>query len=121
MIKNIRVEAYASLPRDGGGLRVDAHFLELAHVAPQLERADLEQVAEKHPPLQAVLEAQPQLVVFFGFACGDSHGIELLKHCYPPRCLEPSIPAQRTPGLLLDHPALEAVALLIRVDPFAQP
>src|SRR5687767_12811258 len=27
MIKNIRVEAYASLPRDGGGLRVDAHFL----------------------------------------------------------------------------------------------
>src|SRR5688572_33116890 len=83
MIKNIGVEANASRPGDGRGLGIDAHLLELAHVAPQLERADLEQVAEEHAPFQAVLEAQPELVVVFRFAGGDSHRVELLQHVAP--------------------------------------
>src|SRR5258706_13200198 len=87
MIKNIRVEAYAAFPGDGRRFRVDAHLLELAHVAPELEGADLEQVAEKHAPLQAVLEAKPQLVILLRLARRDSHRIELLKHVAPPRCL----------------------------------
>src|SRR5262245_12942818 len=86
MIKNILVEAYPTLPGDGRRLRIDAHFLELAHVAPQLERADLEQVAEEHPPLQPVLEAKPQLVVILRLARRDSHRVVLLKHVAPPRC-----------------------------------
>src|SRR5687768_16512226 len=84
MIKNIRVEANASRPSDGRGLGVDAHLLELAHVAPQLEGADLEQVAEEHPAFQPVLEAQPELVILFRLACCYSHRIELLKHVLPP-------------------------------------
>src|SRR5262249_54151378 len=85
MIKNIRVEANASFPGDGRGFRVDAHLLELAHVAPELEGADLEQVAEEHPALQPVLEAKPQLIVFLRLARRDSHRVELLKHVAPPR------------------------------------
>src|SRR5688572_10031599 len=63
MIKNIRVEADAALPGHRRGLRINRHLLELAHVAPLLERADLQQVAEEHPAFQSVLEAKPQLVV----------------------------------------------------------
>ena len=68
MIEDIRVEAYTAFPGHRRGFRIDAHFLELAHVAPQLEGADLEQVAEEHAALQSVVEAQPQLVVFFRLA-----------------------------------------------------
>src|SRR5687767_3101662 len=94
MIKNISIEANASLPGDGRGLGVDAHLLELAHVAPQLEGADLEQVAQEHPALQPVLEAQPELVIFFRLACCYSHRIELLKHVVTPsRSVFHSIPA----------------------------
>src|SRR5687768_5490719 len=84
MIKNIRVEAYAAFPGDGRGFRIDAHLLELAHVAPQLERADLEQVAEKHAAFETVLEAQPQLVIVFCLARRYPHGVEFLKHVIPP-------------------------------------
>src|SRR5260221_8171462 len=85
MIKNIRVEANAAFPGHGCRFRIDAHFLELAHVAPELEGADLEQVAEEDASLQAVLEAKPQLIVFFRLAGRDSHRIELLKHVAPLR------------------------------------
>src|SRR3954465_9034042 len=86
LIEDIAVEPDAALPGDGGGVGIDADFLELAHVAPQLERADLEQVAEEHAALEAVLEAQPELVVFLGLACGDSmHFVPLLFHLAPPR------------------------------------
>src|SRR6185503_5130403 len=85
MIKNIGVKAYPALPRHGRGIRVDAHLLELAHVAPELESADLEEIAEEHAALKPVLEAQPQLVVFFRLACCYSHRIELLEHVAPPR------------------------------------
>src|SRR3954466_5839951 len=73
LIEDIAVEPDAPLPGDGGGVGIDADFLELAHVAPQLEGADLEEVAEEHAALEAVLEAQPQLVVFFRPAVDDLH------------------------------------------------
>src|SRR4030095_7631808 len=79
MIEDVSAQAYPAFPSHGGGFRVDAHFFELAHVAPQLEGADLEQVAEEHAALQPVLEPQPQLVVFLGLARGDSHGV-VLRH-----------------------------------------
>src|SRR3989337_1529563 len=79
MIEDIGVEAYTALPGHGRRFRIDADFLELAHVAPQLEGADLEQVAEEHPALEPVLEAQPQLVVLFRPAFGDPvHLVPLL-------------------------------------------
>src|SRR6478752_4340137 len=68
MVKDVGVQANTSIPGNGGGFRIDAHFLELAHVAPQLEGADLEQVAEEHAPFEAVFELRPQLVVFLGLA-----------------------------------------------------
>src|SRR4051794_34894082 len=80
MIENIRVKSNAAFPSDRRGLGIDAHFLELAHVAPELERADLEQVAEEHAPFQAVLEAQPQLVIVLGLAGGDPHLVPFLFH-----------------------------------------
>src|SRR2546421_3677995 len=86
LIENIAVEPDAALPGDGRGVRIDAHLLELAHIPPQLERADLEQVAEEHAALESVLEAQPQLVVLLGLACRNSmHLIPLLFHVAPPR------------------------------------
>src|SRR3954471_11766856 len=84
MIENIRVKSNAAFPGDRRALRIDAHFLELAHVAPQLERADLEQVAEEHAAFQAILEAQPQLVIVLGLARGDSHLVPFLFHVVPP-------------------------------------
>src|SRR3989440_1827538 len=85
LIENIAVEPDAALPGDGRGVRIDAHLLEFAHIAPQLEGADLEQVAEEHAALESVLEAQPQLVVLLGLACRDSmHLIPLLVHVAPP-------------------------------------
>src|SRR5436190_18000038 len=85
MIKNIRVQSYTTFPGNGRGLRVDAHLLELAHVAPKLEGADLEQVAEEHAAFQPVLEAQPQLVVLLRLASRDSHLVPFLVHVPPPR------------------------------------
>src|SRR5688572_29380365 len=73
MVKDIGIETDAARPGDRRRLRVDAHLLELAHVPPQLEGADLEQVAEEHAPLYAVLEAQPQPVIFLRLALGDAH------------------------------------------------
>src|SRR5688572_6974102 len=88
MIEDIGVEAYTAFPGHGRRFRIDADFLELAHVAPQLERADLEQVAEEHPALEPVLEAQPQLVVLFRPAFGDAmHLSPLLFHVAPPAFL----------------------------------
>src|SRR5690606_29994659 len=81
MIEDIRVKANTTFPGDGRRLRIDAHFFELANVAPQLEGADLEQVAEKHPPLQSVFEAQPQLVILLRPAFGDPvHLVPFLRH-----------------------------------------
>src|SRR5688572_23493051 len=80
MIEDVGVQAYAAFPGHGRGGGVDADFLELAHVPPQLESADLKQVAEEHAALQPVLEAQPQLVVLFGLAGGDSHLVPFLFH-----------------------------------------
>src|SRR6187455_2305169 len=85
MIKNIRIETYTTFPRHRRGFGIDRHLLELAHIAPKLERADLQQVAEEHAALQPVLEAKPQLVVLLRLARRDSHRIELLKHVAPPR------------------------------------
>src|SRR5437763_5809551 len=86
LVEDVAVEPDAAFPGDGRGIRVDAHLLELAHVAPELERADLEQVAEEHAALESILEAQPQLVVLLGLACGNSmHLIPLLFHVAPPR------------------------------------
>src|SRR5688572_8209036 len=85
MIKNIRIETYTTFPRHRRGLGIDGHLLELAHVAPELECTDLQEVAEEHPPLQAVLEAKPQLVIFLRLARRDPHRVELLKHVAPPR------------------------------------
>ena len=59
LVQNFRVEADAAFPGHGGGLRVDAHLLEFAHIAPELEGADLEQVAEEHAALQPVVEPDP--------------------------------------------------------------
>src|SRR5262249_32841585 len=70
LIQDIRIKAYSAFPRHLGGLRVYAHLLELAHVAPELECADLEQVAEEDAAFQSVVETDPELVVFFGFAGG---------------------------------------------------
>src|SRR2546430_14209043 len=85
LIENIAVEPDAALPGDGRGVRIDAHLLELAHVSPQLERADLEQVAKEHAALEPVLEAQPELVVLLGLACRYSmHLIPLLFHVATP-------------------------------------
>src|SRR5262245_39396199 len=80
MIEDVGVQAYPAFPSHGGGLGVDAHFFELAHVAPQLEGSDLEQVAEEYAPLQPVLEPQPQLVVAFRLARGYSHLFPFLVH-----------------------------------------
>src|SRR5689334_21294927 len=95
LIQDIAVEPDAAFPSDGGGVRIDAHLLELAHVPPQLERADLEQVAEEHAALESVLEAQPQLVILLGLArCDSMHFVPLLLHVAPPRdCF--SLPALR--------------------------
>src|SRR3990167_4873627 len=79
--EDVRIEPDASLPRQRRGLGIDAHFLELAHVAPQLERADLEQVAEKHASFQPVVEPQPQHVVFLRLAGSDPvHRIPIFSH-----------------------------------------
>src|SRR5690606_15399849 len=73
VVQDIRIQPDAALPGDRGGLRVDAHLLELAHVPPQLERADLEQVAEEDASLEPVLEPEPQVVVLLGLAGCDAH------------------------------------------------
>src|SRR5213076_1253843 len=57
MIEDVGVEPDAALPGDRRRLRVDADLFELAHVAPQLEGADLEEIAEEHAALEAVLNA----------------------------------------------------------------
>src|SRR5436853_2076753 len=94
LIENIAVEPDAALPGDGRGVRIDAHLLEFAHVAPQLEGADLEQVAEEHAALESVLEAQPQLVIFLGLARGDfMHVAPFLFHVAPPRTLHSQLSA----------------------------
>src|SRR5947207_11362292 len=86
LVEHVAVEPDAALPGDGRSVRIYADLLEFAHVAPQLERADLEQVAEEHAAFESVLEAQPQLVVLLDLACGDSmHLIPLLVHVVPPR------------------------------------
>src|SRR2546423_5933332 len=83
LVQNVAVEPDAAFPSDGRGVRIDAHLLDLAHVARQLERADLEQVAEEHAAFEAVLEAQPQLVVLLGLACRNSmHLVPLLFHVH---------------------------------------
>src|SRR5689334_1246129 len=84
LIQDIAVEPDAAFPGDGGRVRIDADLLELAHVPPQLERADLEQVAEEYAAFEAVIEAQPQFVVLLGLACRDSmHLVPLLFHSLP--------------------------------------
>src|SRR4051812_2209773 len=86
LIQDIAVEPNTAFPGNGRGMRIDAHLLELAHIPPQLERADLEQVAEEHRAFESVLEAQPQLVILLGLACCDSmHLIPLLFHVALPR------------------------------------
>src|SRR3954447_20458392 len=86
LVQDVVVEPDAAFPGDGGRVRIDAHFLELAHIAPQLERADLEKIAEKHAALEPVLEAQPQVVVLLGLArCDSMHFVPLLLHVAPPR------------------------------------
>src|SRR6266481_9705678 len=72
MIEDVGVEPDAALPGDRRRLRIDADLFELAHVAPQLEGADLEEIAEEHAALEAVLETQPQPVVLFRLARGHS-------------------------------------------------
>src|SRR3954465_12376589 len=80
MIEDVGVQAYPAFPSYGRGRGVHADFFELAHVAPQLEGADLEQVAEEYAALQPVLEPKPQLVVFFRLARRDSHFLPFLVH-----------------------------------------
>src|SRR5260221_9652570 len=85
LVEHVAVEADAAFPGDRRRIRIDADLLEFAHIAPQLEGADLEQVAEEHAALESVLEAQPQFVVLLGLACRDSmHLIPLLVHVAPP-------------------------------------
>src|SRR5229473_4415790 len=76
MIEDVGVEPDAALPGDRRRLRVDADLFELAHVAPQLEGADLEEIAEEHAALEAVLETQPQPIVLFRLARGHSRSEE---------------------------------------------
>src|SRR3954468_22190156 len=78
MVKDVGVQANTSIPGNRRSLRIDAHLFELSHIAPQLEGADLEQVAEEYAAFQAVLEAQPQLIVVFSLACGDAHRVVLV-------------------------------------------
>src|SRR5205823_13235424 len=85
MIEDIGVEPDAALPGDRRRLRVDADLFELAHVAPQLEGADLEEIAEEHAALEAVFETQPQPVVLFRLARGHSvHLAPVLLHGFTP-------------------------------------
>src|SRR5437763_7402336 len=56
LIEDIAVEPDTSFPGDCRGVRIDAHLLELAHVAPELEGANLEQVAEEHRAFEPILE-----------------------------------------------------------------
>src|SRR5205085_1151839 len=72
LVEHIAVEPDAAFPGDRRRVRIDADLLELAHIAPQLESADLEQIAEEHAALESVLEAQPQFVVLLGLACRNS-------------------------------------------------
>src|SRR5947208_9557416 len=86
MIEDVGVEPDAALPGDRRRLRVDADLFELAHVAPQLEGADLEEIAEEHAALEAGLETQPQPVGLFRLARGHSvHLGPSLLHGVSPR------------------------------------
>src|SRR5260221_6675493 len=72
LVEYFRIEPDAAFPGHRRGLGVHRDFLELAHVAPQLEGADLEQVAEEYTALQAIVETQPELVVVFRLARSHS-------------------------------------------------
>src|SRR4051812_12784825 len=68
LVEHVAVEADAAFPGDGRGVGIDRDLLEFTHVPPELERADLKQVAEEHTALESVFEAQPELVVFLRLA-----------------------------------------------------
>src|SRR5713101_6925520 len=111
MIEDVRIEPDAALPGDRRRLRIDADPFELAHIAPQLEGTDLEEIAEEHAALEAVLETQPQPVVLFRLARGHSvHLAPVLLHGFIPLCL---VPTQRAAGLILDDAGFEEIALLL--------
>src|SRR3954465_7888927 len=86
LVKNVAVEPDAAFPGDSRGVGIDAHLLELAHIAPELEGTDLQKIAEEHAALESILEAQPQVVILLGLArCDSMHFIPLLLHVAPPR------------------------------------
>src|SRR3990170_4574637 len=81
VVEDARTEPDASLPRHRRGLGNDAHFLELSHIPPHLERTDLEQIDEKLTTDQPVVEPQPQHVVFLRLAGSDPvHRIPIFSH-----------------------------------------
>src|SRR5882724_5332636 len=91
LVEHVAVETDAAFPGDGRGVGVDRDLLEFTHVAPQLERADLKQVAEEHAALESVFEAQPELVVFLRLACRYSMHLVPLLFCFHSQLSAPPV------------------------------
>src|SRR4051812_28861109 len=78
LVEHLRIQPDAPFPRHRRGLGIHDDLLELTHVAPKLEGADLEEVSEKHAALQPVVETQPELVVVFRLARSYSMHLDFL-------------------------------------------